>query len=146
MENPAPHYDPIDLGWEKLDEIGYPNAMGLFWRKPDGQGALYGLLATNDHLNQNGLNQNGRVHGATIPGLVDHALGHTARDFGVNQLKATVQLDTQFIHSPAAGDFLVAQGFLVRQTRSILFMHCDITAGEKLVATANGLWKLLGIN
>lgn len=141
MENVAPPLNPSNLGWEKLDESGYPALMGLFWRKPDGQGALYGLLATQDHLNKNG-----RVHGGAILGLVDHAMAHTARDLGIDKMKATVQLDTQFIGAPEAGDFLVVRGFLVRRTRSILFMRCEVNAGDKLIATANGLWKLLGVS
>ena len=140
MENSKPRYDPDSEGWQKLDEIGYPALMGLIWRKPEAEGALYGLPATPEILNKNG-----RVHGWALLGLVDHALGHTARYFGIGEKKATIQLDTQFIGAPEDGDFLVARGFLVRRTRSILFMRCEVTVGDRLIATANGIWKLLGV-
>jgi hypothetical protein len=32
----------------------------------------------------------------------------------------------------------------VRRTRALIFMSAELTVGERVVATANGVWKALG--
>jgi hypothetical protein len=32
----------------------------------------------------------------------------------------------------------------VRRTRALVFMAAELVVGERLVATANGMWKTLG--
>jgi len=33
---------------------------------------------------------------------------------------------------------------IVRQTRSLVFLTCTLIVGERVVATASGVWKVLG--
>jgi len=133
-------YDPAQEGWQRMeDEFGYPLRMGGFWKKRDGDQTLYGLLTDERHRNRNH-----RVHGGVVAGLVDHALGYTTVDAGQGRAQVTVQLDVQFVASPHVGDFLVARGTVVRMTRALVFLRADIHAAERLVATANGIWKILG--
>ena len=139
MTEPKTVFDPAAHGWEKLDEPGYPARMGGFWRKADGETMLIGMLADAGHLNRNG-----SIHGGAVLGLADHALGQTSVFAGQGRKQATVQLDVQFVAAPQEGDFMVARGEVVRMTRSIVFMRAEITVGERLVATANGIWKVLG--
>jgi len=121
------------------DEYGYPQTMGGFWTKRDGAQTLFGLLTDNQHSNRNQ-----RIHGGVVVGLADHALGYTTVDAGQGRPQATVQLDVQFTGSPHVGDFLVARGTVVHMTRTLVFMRADIHAADRLIATANGIWKILG--
>jgi uncharacterized protein (TIGR00369 family) len=139
MTEPNALFDPAAHGWEKLEEPGYPARMGGFWRKTEGDAVLFGLLADAGHLNRNG-----SIHGGAVLGLADHALGHTSVHAGQGRKQATVQLDVQFVAAPLEGDFMVARGEVVRMTRSIIFMRAEIMVGQRLVATANGIWKILG--
>lgn len=139
MSDQTDPFDPAAQGWARLDEPGYPARMGGFWRKAEGDGLIYGLLTDADHRNRNG-----RIHGGAVLGLADHALGHTSVNAGQGRMQATMQLDVQFVAAPEAGDFLVARGTVVRMTRSVVFLRADITVGDRLVAMANGLWKILG--
>lgn len=139
MSEPNALFDPAAHGWEKMEEPGYPARMGGFWRKTEGGAMLFGLLADAGHLNRNG-----SVHGGAVLGLADHALGYTSVHAGQGRKQATVQLDVQFVAAPQEGDFLVARGDVVQMTRSLVFMRAEITAGQRLVATANGIWKILG--
>lgn len=139
MSFPKTPFDPAVHGWERFEERGYPTRMGGFWQKKAGNEKLYGLLTDADHLNRNG-----RIHGGVVLGLADHALGHISVDAGQRRKQATVQLDVQFVASPMEGAFLVARGTVVRMTRSIVFMRADITVEDRLIATAHGIWKILG--
>jgi acyl-coenzyme A thioesterase PaaI-like protein len=76
--------------------------------------------------------------------LADHALGNVARASVDGRATATIQMDVQFVAAGRLGDFLVAQSSVVRTTRSIVFMRGEIHAGDRLIATASGLWKALG--
>jgi acyl-coenzyme A thioesterase PaaI-like protein len=55
-----------------------------------------------------------------------------------------VQLNVHFISGAKQGDFLVAEGEVMRVTRSIVFVRGRLTAGDKLIAYADGVWKRLG--
>lgn len=139
MSDTAIPSDPSAHGWEPFDETGFPDRMGGVWRKADGEGVSYGLLTDAGHLNRNG-----RIHGGAVLALADHALGHTSVDAGQGRKQATVQLDVQFVAAPMAGDFLVARGTVVRMTRALVFLRAEITVGDRLIATATGIWKILG--
>jgi acyl-coenzyme A thioesterase PaaI-like protein len=121
------------------EEYGYPRTMGGFWTKCDAGQTLYGLLTDEGHRNRNQ-----RIHGGVVLGLADHALGYTAVDAGQGRPQATVQLDVQFTGASRAREFLVARGCVTRMTRTLVFLRADIHAGDRLIATANGIWKILG--
>ncbi|MND00386.1 hypothetical protein D3C83_189790 [compost metagenome] len=55
----------------------------------------------------------------------------------------TAQLQAQFVSSAQAGDFIVGRPEIVRCTRQLVFVRGLITVGEKTIASAEGIWKLL---
>jgi acyl-coenzyme A thioesterase PaaI-like protein len=42
------------------------------------------------------------------------------------------------------GEFVEARCTVVRRTRALVFMSAELIVGERVVATANGVWKTLG--
>jgi uncharacterized protein (TIGR00369 family) len=90
------------------------------------------------------LNRNGTIHGGVVLGLADQTLGRTSLQATGGLKQATIQLDVQFISAPLEGEFLIARGTVIRRTRSLTFMRGDIMVGDRMVATANGMWKILG--
>ena len=55
-----------------------------------------------------------------------------------------MQLDMQFVDAVQIGEFVEAHCKVVRRTRSLIFMDAELKVGERVVATAKGLWKTLG--
>jgi uncharacterized protein (TIGR00369 family) len=135
-----PSFDPEANGWSRLEEPGYASLVGPLWERIEGDRALYALVMTPAHLNRNGT-----IHGGVILGLVDHALGHISGRATGGLKQATVQLDMQFVAAPRAGDFVVAHGTVVRRTRSLMFMRAEVMVGSRTIATASGMWKILGV-
>jgi acyl-coenzyme A thioesterase PaaI-like protein len=76
--------------------------------------------------------------------FADRAMGMTCWYANERQPQATVQLDVHFIDAVQIGEFVEARCRIVRRTRSLIFMAADLVAGERVVATANGVWKTLG--
>jgi len=60
------------------------------------------------------------------------------------QPQATIQLDMHFIDAVRIGEFVEAHCRVVRRTRSVVFMSADLMVGTRLIATASGMWKVLG--
>jgi acyl-coenzyme A thioesterase PaaI-like protein len=60
------------------------------------------------------------------------------------QPQATVQLDVHFVDAVKVGEFVEAKCQVVRRTRSLVFMSGDLMVGDRVVATAKGVWKTLG--
>jgi len=60
------------------------------------------------------------------------------------QPQMTVQLDMHFVDAVRVGDFVEARCTVVRRTRTLVFMSAELVVGERVVATANGVWMTLG--
>ena len=89
------------------------------------------------------LNSLGIAHGGLVSTLADAAMGGAARSaLKSSKIVVTVNMQTSFF-APARGR-LEAEGIVVRQTRTLLFVECDVrnTSGDS-VARANGVFRIL---
>jgi acyl-coenzyme A thioesterase PaaI-like protein len=77
--------------------------------------------------------------------FADRALGMTARHATGNKPHATIQLDVHFVDAVQIGEFIEARAEVVRRTRSLIFMKADLVVGTRVVAAANGIWKILAV-
>ena len=71
-------------------------------------------------------------------------MGMTCWYANERQPQATVQLDVHFVDAVKVGEFVEAKCQVVRRTRSLVFMSGDLMVGDRVVATAKGVWKTLG--
>lgn len=137
---PSPAFDPAAHGWRPRSSSGFPALLGQSWAKDDEGGRrLFGFQAEACHLNHGGI-----VHGGMLLAFADQSLGVTAARANGGRPQATVQLDTHFLAAVQQGEFVEAHCEIVRQTRSLIFMACKLKVGERPVATASGVWKVLG--
>ena len=90
------------------------------------------------------VNPGGVTHGGFIMSLMDSGMGTAAhRVLGKNARAATISLDVKFISASKSGDLLLGTAEVLRKSRSLIFMRGEIRCGEHLVATAEGIWKVL---
>jgi uncharacterized protein (TIGR00369 family) len=132
-------FDPRAHGWEKHTTVGFNDLVGPLWRREDGDGLRLGFLAAQKHLNRIDI-----VHGGMLMTFADQAMGTTARRATGGKKHATIELNVQFVDSVRLGEFVEAKCEVVRATRSIVFMQAKIAVGTRTVATATGIWKILG--
>ncbi|WP_163340134.1 PaaI family thioesterase [Desulfopila sp. IMCC35008] len=90
------------------------------------------------------LNPGGITHGGFIMSLMDSGMGTAAhRALDKNAKAATISFDVKFISASKTGDQLLGTARVLRKTRSLVFMQGEIRCGELLIATAEGIWKVL---
>ena len=90
------------------------------------------------------LNPGGITHGGFIMSLMDSGMGTAVfRALGEKARAATISLDVKFISASKTGDLLLGKAKVLRKTRSLVFMRGEMRCGEQLIATAEGIWKVL---
>lgn len=131
-------FDPLSCGWVPDQEIGFMQFAGPTWRRREGGELQLALLTGEQHANRNGV-----VHGGVILALADHALGMVSLDRTGHSGQVTISLTVQFVSPAALGDFVEVHAEIIRQTRSIVFLRGILRVGSRVVATADGIWKIL---
>ena len=140
-----PPFDPAAAGWEPYgqDDEGFIGLVGPFWSRPikteHGESFRYAFMAGKKHHNLRGV-----VQGGMLMTFADRSMGMTCWYANEKQPQATVQLDVHFIDAVQVGEFVECRAKVVRRTRSLVFMSGELVVGERVVATANGVWKTLG--
>ena len=111
-------------------------------------GLMFKALSENEYefkttIAENHLNAAGITHGGFISAVVDAGAGTAAhRAAGLNPC-VTVSLELKFISAVYLGQELIGKTKIQKKTKSMVFLTCELTANNKIVATASGVWKIL---
>jgi uncharacterized protein (TIGR00369 family) len=125
-------------GWKMVETTGFIQLIGPLWqRKIDGEHE-YALVAEDKHHNRRGL-----VQGGVLMTFADRTCGMTARFVTDKPTMATIQLDVHFVESGKIGETLISRPRVVRATRSLIFVNTEVTVDKRVIATANGVFKIL---
>ena len=114
-------------------------------------GLLFKTISENEYefkatIKENHLNAASIVHGGFIAAFVDAGAG-TAAHRATNQNPCvTVSLELKFISAVKLGQELIGKTKIQKRTKSMVFLTCELTASNKIVATASGVWKILKLS
>jgi acyl-coenzyme A thioesterase PaaI-like protein len=125
-------------GWTVVDTSGFLSLVGPLWHRVVNEEHEYALIAQDKHHNRRGL-----VQGGLLMTFADRTCGMTARFVSGRPTLATVQMDTHFVDSAKIGEILLSKPRVVRNTSSLIFMTTEVTAGDRCIAMANGVFKIL---
>jgi acyl-coenzyme A thioesterase PaaI-like protein len=125
-------------GWTIVETSGFLNLVGPLWQRVVDGVHEHAIVAQDKHQNRRGL-----VQGGLLMTFADRSCGMTARHVSGRPTMATVQLDTHFVDSGKIGEILVSKPRVVRVTRSLIFMTTEVTAEERCILMANGVFKIL---
>lgn len=132
--------DPANQGWQRHRVPGrFEDFVGGIWFRDQAGERRFGYRPAPEHCNSRGV-----VHGGMLMGFADHALGLAVWAAAGRTPLATVCLRCDFLGAAEAGEWIEATATLTRQTRSLVFARGTLTAGDRPVMTADGVWKLLG--
>ena len=126
-------------GWTRMSGTHFNETAGPYWVRQGGAGRQVGLLSEEGHGN----GHVGTVHGGVLMTFADIALGIGVVDAAHTRDCVTLQLQMQFVAAAKIGSFLTCKPELVRGTSQIVFMRGLIMAGDRTIASADGMWKLL---
>tara|TARA_B110000438_G_C15720115_1_gene609401 strand:- start:127 stop:546 length:420 start_codon:yes stop_codon:yes gene_type:complete len=111
-------------------------------------GILFRTISENEYqfkaiINENHLNAAGITHGGFIAAFVDAGAGTAAHRSANNSPCVTISLELKFISAVKLGQELIGNTKIQKKTKTMVFLTSELTAGNRIVATASGVWKIL---
>jgi len=97
-------------------------------------------------VNKNHLNAAKITHGGYIAALIDAGAGTAAHRSANNAPCVTISLDIKFIGASKIGDEIIGKAKILKKTKSLVFLFCELNLNNKIIASASGIWKILKIN
>jgi len=128
----------ISSGWTIVETTGFLSLVGPLWQRLVDGAPEYALIAQDKHHNRRGL-----VQGGLLMTFADRSSGMTARFVSGRPTLATVQMDTHFVDAAKIGEILLSKPRVVRATRSLIFVTTEVSADNRCIAMANGVFKIL---
>ena len=111
-----------DLSFKKLDESNFQ----------------FNIEVTEKFLNTGGI-----AHGGFISTIADTGMGNAAHIVAGNKRCVTINLDLKFISAGRLNETLIGNVKILKKTKSLVFISCEILSSNNIVATASGIWKIL---
>ena len=111
-------------------------------------GILFRTISENEYqfkaiINENHLNAAGITHGGFIAAFVDAGAGTAAHRSANNSPCVTISLELKFISAVKLGQELIGNTKIQKKTKTMVFLTSELIAGNRIVATASGVWKIL---
>ena len=113
---------------------------GVFFRNISDTEYEFKSTITKNHLNAAGI-----THGGYLSALVDAGAGTAAHRTAENAPCVTISLDLKFIGSSKEGDEIIGNVKILKKTKTLVFLFCELKCNEKIITSATGVWKILKI-
>lgn len=111
----------------------------LYFKKEEDGSFRYGFLPDESHTNFNGI-----IHGGMMMSFLDEMMGQTIWLAIGKKRTATISLNFDFIAGAKVGEWLELRCEIIRQGISVVFIRGELVCGDKVVITADGIWKVIG--
>ena len=113
-------------------------------------GVLFRNISETDYefksiINKNHLNAAGITHGGYLSSLVDSGAGTAAHRAAQNAPCVTISLELKFIGSSKEGDEILGHVKILKKTKTLVFLFCELKCNNKIITSATGVWKILKI-
>ena len=114
-------------------------------------GVLFKTISREEYhfkttIKENHLNAAGITHGGFIAALVDAGCGTAAHRVADDNPCVTISLELKFISAVLLNQELIGKTKIQKKTQSMVFLTCELTTTNKIVATASGVWKILKLS
>jgi len=94
-------------------------------------------------INKNHLNAAGITHGGYLSALIDAGAGSAAPRSADNAPCVTISLELKFIGASKEGDEITGRVKILKKTKTLVFLFCELSCNDKIIASASGIWKIL---
>ena len=94
-------------------------------------------------ISKNHLNAAGITHGGYLSALIDAGAGTAAHRSAESAPCVTISLDLKFIGSSKAGDEIIGHVKILKKTKTLVFLFCELKCDNKIITSATGIWKIL---
>ena len=113
-------------------------------------GILFKNISENEYefkstINENHLNAAGITHGGYLSALIDAGAGTAAHRSAENAPCVTISLDIKFIGTSKVGDEIIGHVKILKKTKTLVFLFCELKCKDTIITSASGVWKILKI-
>lgn len=122
---------------EEISFRGFGRHVGPLYRLSSEDAYRFGFVVESKHMNAAGT-----VHGGMLMGLADVAMSRTTREVTGAVTCSTVALSCDFLAPGKLGDLVEARVRITRQTRTMVFLSATVSAGDRQLLVAQGVWKI----
>jgi len=89
------------------------------------------------------LNTGKIAHGGFLSTIADTGMGTVAHRVAEDKRCVTINLDMKFISAGQLGDKLKGDVKILKKTKTLVFINCEISNDKEIVVSASGTWKVL---
>ena len=89
------------------------------------------------------LNTGKIAHGGFLSTIADTGMGTAAHRVAGDKRCVTINLDMKFISIGMLDDELKGEIKILKKTKTLVFINCEISNDKGLVVSASGTWKIL---
>jgi|TARA_B110000211_G_C13909476_1_gene477666 uncharacterized protein (TIGR00369 family) len=89
------------------------------------------------------LNTGKIAHGGFLSTIVDTGMGTAAHQTAGDKRCVTINLDVKFISAARLGEKLKGFVKILKKTKSLVFIRCEVSNNKDIVISASGTWKIL---
>ena len=113
-------------------------------------GVMFRNISENEYefkstINENHLNAAGITHGGYLAALIDAGSGTAAHRCAQNAPCVTISLDLKYIGSSKIGDEILGHVKILKKTKTLVFLFCELKSNDKIITSASGVWKILKV-
>ena len=126
-------------GWQRLTMVRYSAALGPVFKRID-RGKLEVCLLAQEHIGNDSF---GIVHGGAMMTFADLALGIAVGHATGSSPFVTAQMQVQFVSAARTGQVIHCEPEVIRRTASLVFLRALFTSADAVVASADGIFKLI---
>jgi acyl-coenzyme A thioesterase PaaI-like protein len=111
-------------------------------------GVLFRNISENEYefkstINENHLNAAGITHGGYLSALIDAGAGTAAHRSADSAPCVTISLDLKFIGASKTEDEIIGNVKILKKTKTLVFIFCELKCNNKIITSASGVWKIL---
>ena len=89
------------------------------------------------------LNAGKIAHGGFLSTIADTGMGTAAHKVAGDRRCVTINLDMKFISAGQLGDKLKGDVKILKKTKMLVFITCEISNEKEIVVSSSGTWKIL---
>ena len=111
---------------------------GLDLKKIDETNYEFTVKVKDIHLNTGKI-----AHGGFLSSIADTAMGTAAHKVAGDRRCVTINLDMKFISASMLDDVLKGTVKILKKTKTLIFINCEISNDKGIVVSSSGTWKIL---
>ena len=126
---------------KSMDETnkGFMKHLGsLDFKKVDDANYEFTVKVKDIHLNTGNI-----AHGGFLSTIADTGMGTAAHRVAGDRRCVTINLDIKFISAGMLDDILKGTIKILKKTKTLVFINCEVSNDKGLVISASGTWKIL---